>query len=173
MFKMEMFTINRLIDLLENMGKDLGYEVEDDIDIDIENTATISFFGKEKKLLLSIVILYGGIYNKINVFDQEDKNIFSETIKENKYDINTYQNFINKVKEELNKNLNCVHVPEKIKEDSLCKVKKVWHSDMEQEINKMLNSGWELYSSMISEVRHDKEYDKVLEYILVFRRKEK
>lgn len=170
---MELFTAEKLIEILEEIGEDFGYKVDNDTDYDIEDTATISYLGDNDKLFLSVVVLYGGIYTKINIFDQNDQNIFSKSVRAANFDKNEYQDVINKVQEELKKNL--AHVPKKIETNDLYKVKNTWHDKLDKTINEMAQNGWELYHSMASESKYDNNsgYIKVLEYNLVFRRKEK
>lgn len=113
--KAELFTVDKLVKILEEQGKELGYKVDSDIDYDIENIATISYLGDDNKLYLSVVVLYGGIYTKINIFDQNDKNIFSKSIRAANFDMSEYKDVIDKVYQELNKNIQfLLSTPEKI-----------------------------------------------------------
>lgn len=113
--KAELFTADRLIDILEEQGKEFGYKVDNDTDYDIENTTTISYLGDDDKLYLSVVVLHGGIYTKINIFDQNDQNIFSKSVKAANFDIKEYRDVIDKVFQELGKNVKfLLNTPEKI-----------------------------------------------------------
>lgn len=164
---MALFTAHNLIALLKKIGKEFGYKVDNDTDYAIEeNTATISYLGNNDKLFLSVVVLYGGIYTKINIFDQNDQNIFSKSVKEANFDKNEYQDAINKVQEELKKYLD--HVPKK-----LYKVKTICQDDLEVEINRMAAEGWELYTVAVSDLSKNDEDFYISEYKLVFKRKEK
>lgn len=113
--KAELFTADRLIDILEEQGKEFGYKVDNDTDYDIENTTTISYLGDDDKLYLSVVVLHGGIYTKINIFDQNGQNIFSKSVKAANFDIKEYRDVIDKVFQELGKNVKfLLNTPEKI-----------------------------------------------------------
>lgn len=113
--KAELFTTDRLIEILENMGNEFGYKVDNDTDYNIEDTATISYLGDDNKLYLSIVVLYGGIYTKINIFDQNDQNIFSKSVRAANFDINEYRDVLDKTFQELGKNVKfLLNTPEKI-----------------------------------------------------------
>ena len=165
---MALFTADNLIKILEKQGKEFGYKVDNDVDYDIENTATISYLGNNDKLFLSVVVLYGGIYTKINIFDQNDQNIFSKSVKAANFDKNEYQDAINKVQEELKKYLD--HVPKKIEIKELYKVKTIWHNDLEEEINKMATEGWELYTITASSLGKSVKDFFILEYKLIFKK---
>lgn len=103
--KAETFLADDLVDILQDIGKEFGYKVDADIDIDVENTATISYLNENDTLLLSVVVLYGGrIYNKIDIFDKDDKNIYSETIKATNCEMKAYRPIMDKVYIELGKN---------------------------------------------------------------------
>lgn len=113
--KAELFTADRLIDILEEQGKEFGYKVDNDTDYDIENTTTISYLGDDDKLYLSVVVLHGGVYTKINIFDQNDQNIFSKSVRAANFDISEYRDVIDKVFQELGKNVKfLLNTPEKI-----------------------------------------------------------
>ena len=113
--KAELFTADRLIDILEEQGKEFGYKVDNDTDYDIENTTTISYLGDDDKLYLSVVVLHGGVYTKINIFDQNDQNIFSKSVRASNFDIKEYKDVIDKVYLELGKNVKfLLNTPEKI-----------------------------------------------------------
>lgn len=113
--KAELFTADRLIDILEEQGKEFGYKVDNDTDYDIENTTAISYLGDDNKLYLSVVVLHGGIYTKINIFDQNDQNIFSKSVRAANFDISEYRDVIDKVFQELGKNVKfLLNTPEKI-----------------------------------------------------------
>ena len=113
--KAELFTADKLIEILEDQGKEFGYKVDSDIDYDIEDTATISYLGDDDKLYLSVVVLYGGIYTKINIFDKNDQNIFSKSVRAANFDISEYKDVIDKVFQELGQNVKfLLNTPEKI-----------------------------------------------------------
>lgn len=113
--KAELFTADRLIDILEEQGKEFGYKVDNDTDYDIENTTAISYLGDDDKLYLSVVVLHGGVYTKINIFDQNDQNIFSKSVRAANFDISEYRDVIDKVFQELGKNVKfLLNTPEKI-----------------------------------------------------------
>ena len=98
----KLFVAEDLIDILEEMGKSLGYEVDVETDYAIEeNTTIISYFLADSKPILSVVVLYARVYNQITIFDKDDTKILQESIKADHFDKNEYQNVINKVQEEL------------------------------------------------------------------------
>ena len=102
----KLFVAEDLIDILEEMGKSLGYEVDVETDYAIEeNTTIISYFLADSKPILSVVVLYARVYNQITIFDKDDTKILQESIKADHFDKNEYQNVINKVQEELSKDV--------------------------------------------------------------------
>ena len=102
----KLFVAEDLIDLLEEMGKSLGYEVDVETDYAIEeNTTIISYFLADSKPILSVVVLYARVYNQITIFDKDNTKILQESIKADHFDKNEYQNVINKVQEELSKDI--------------------------------------------------------------------
>lgn len=112
--KAELFTADNLIDLVESLGKKLDYKVDTDIDYDIENVATISF-SNEKDNFLTVIINYGGVENKIKILDKKDNIILEQSIRADRFNKNDYQDIINKIEQQLNKNLKYIlNTPEKI-----------------------------------------------------------
>ena len=112
--KAELFTADNLIDLVESLGKELDYKVDTDIDYDIENVATISF-SNEKDNFLTVIINYGGVENKIKILDKKDNIILEQSIRADRFNKNDYQDIINKIEQQLNKNLKYIlNTPEKI-----------------------------------------------------------
>lgn len=149
--KAELFTADRLIEILENMGDEFGYKVDSDVDYDIENTATINYFGLRNKLFLSAVVLYGGIYTKINIFDKNGQNIFSKSVRAANFDIQEYRDVIDKVFQELGRNVRfLLDNPEKVYDYG----KKYGWLGLEQEQYEILSKDISLSQKAVADMKN-------------------
>lgn len=149
--KAELFTADRLIEILENMGNEFGYKVDSDVDYDIENTATINYFGLRNKLFLSAVVLYGGIYTKINIFDKNGQNIFSKSVRAANFDIQEYRDVIDKVFQELGRNVRfLLDTPEKVYDYG----KKYGWLGLEQEQYEILSKDISLSQKAVADMKN-------------------
>lgn len=147
----ELFTADRLIEILENMGNEFGYKVDSDVDYDIENTATINYFGLRNKLFLSAVVLYGGIYTKINIFDKNGQNIFSKSVRAANFDIQEYRDVIDKVFQELGRNVRfLLDTPEKVYDYG----KKYGWLGLEQEQYEILSKDISLSQKAVADMKN-------------------